>query len=111
MENKYELLISIVNRGQSDAVVNASKQAGARGGTIIYGRGTGIHEKDSILGVSLQPEKELILTLTSSENKNNIMENICKKAKIDQPGVGICFTLPVTDVRGITSKTENSENK
>ena len=45
MENNYDLVISIVNRGHSDPVVEASREAGANGGTIIYGRGTGIRRR------------------------------------------------------------------
>ena len=77
MENNYYLVISIVNRGHSDTVVEASRQAGSTGGTIIYGRGTSKNEKDSFMGISIEPEKEIIMTLTPSENRNNIMEKVC----------------------------------
>ena len=109
MDNSYDLVISIVNRGHSDLVVEASREAGAHGGTIIYGRGTGVHEKDTFMGVSIQPEKEIIMTLTSSDNKNKIMESICEKAELDTVGMGICFSLPVTKVRGISSKSNSQE--
>lgn len=104
MEDNYDLIVSIVNRGHSDLVVEASREAGSTGGTIIYGRGTGIHERDSFMGVSIEPEKEIIMTLTSSENRNKIMEKVCESAGIDNTGMGICFSLPVSKVRGISSK-------
>jgi len=111
-DKKFELIISIVNRGHSDVVVDAARNAGAGGGTIIHGRGTGVHEKDSILGVSIQPEKEVIMTLTDSENKAGIMQAICESADIDKEGVGICFTLPVNQVRGISKYRQTiAENK
>jgi len=109
-ENKFELVISIVNRGYSDVVVGAANEAGARGGTIIYGRGTGIHERESIMGVSIQPEKEIIMTLTASDKKADIMKNICEKAEIDKTGMGICFSLPVSEVRGISQKNKQKIN-
>ena len=89
MDKKFELVISIVDRGHSDAVVEASREAGANGGTIIYGRGTSPFEKDSIMGVSIQPEKEMIMTLTPTDNKTNIMKTICEKAHIEEAGKGI----------------------
>lgn len=110
MENNYDLIISIVNRGHSDLVVEASREAGSTGGTIIYGRGTGVHERDSFMGVSIEPEKEIIMTLTSSENRNNIMEKVCETANIDSAGMGICFSLPVSKVRGISSKKTMEPN-
>lgn len=109
MDNKFELIVSIVNRGHSDAAVEGARKSGARGGTIIYGRGTSIHERDSILGVSIQPEKEVILTLTALEKRNDIMKGICESANIDKEGMGICFSLPVNQVRGI--RAFNKEKK
>ncbi|MFR8275631.1 MAG: hypothetical protein ACLU98_04570 [Desulfovibrio fairfieldensis] len=35
-----KLLVSIVGRNQGDWVVEAAKKAGARGGTVLLGRGT-----------------------------------------------------------------------
>ncbi len=111
MDNNFDLVISIVNRGHSDLVVEASREAGANGGTIIYGRGTGVHERDSFMGVSIQPEKEIIMTLTSSETRNKIMETISEKAELDSEGMGICFSLPVSKVRGISSKSKTDNLK
>lgn len=104
MDKKFELIVSIVNRGHSDAIVEAAREAGANGGTIIYGRGTSPFEKDSIMGVSIQPEKEIIMTLTPTENKNNIMQAVVEGGKLDENGMGICFSLPVNQVRGISAK-------
>lgn len=101
-ENKFELIITIVNRGFSDAVVNSARNAGASGGTIINGRGTGVHEKETILGVSLQPEKELVLTLVKKEQKLKVMEAIVEGGELFQEGKGLCFCLPVINVAGIT---------
>lgn len=104
MDKKFELIVSIINRGHSDAIVEATREAGANGGTIIYGRGTSHFEKDSIMGVSIQPEKEIIMTLTPTDNKSNIMKSIVEKAHIEEDGMGICFSLPVNQVRGISAK-------
>lgn len=102
MENKnFELIISIVDRGYSDLVVDAARNAGASGGTIIHGRGTSVQNDESILGISIQPEKEIIMTLTNSESKKQIMEAICENADLDEDGKGICFTMPVNQVRGL----------
>lgn len=99
---KYELIVTIINRGQSDRVVESARKAGATGGTIIYGRGTSKNEKNSIMGISIEPEKELIFTLVKSEERNKIMNAICEGAELNKAGVGICFTLPVTNIKGVT---------
>ena len=62
MERAFELIVAIVNRGFSDLVMDAARKAGASGGTILHGRGTGVHEAAQFFGVAIQPEKELVLT-------------------------------------------------
>ncbi len=105
----FELIVTIVNRGYSDYVVEAARNAGASGGTIVYGRGTGVHEKDTILGVSIQPEKEMILTLVKATNKKKIMQAIVDGANLNKEGKGICFSLPVEDVAGINHLLKYNE--
>jgi len=100
MDKKFELIVTIVKRGQSDKVVKASREAGATGGTIIYGRGTNLHDDDSIFGMKIQPEKEIIITLVEQNEKEKIMNKICKDAGLDNGKDGIIFTLPVNDIVG-----------
>jgi phosphoheptose isomerase len=57
----FDLIITIVDKGSSEKVVDASKKAVAEGGTIIFGRGTGIHEQAKIFGITIEPEKSAFL--------------------------------------------------
>lgn len=106
---QFELILTITNRGYSDFVVEAARNAGASGGTIVNGRGTGVHEKESILGVSIQPEKEMVLTLVKKEEKCKIMKAIVDGANLNKEGKGICFSLPVEDVAGINHMLNENE--
>lgn len=101
MDRQYELIITIVNRGFADQVMDAAKQAGARGGTVVYARGAGIHESETFFGLPIQPEKELVLTLVQRCQRNEIMAGICKVAGLSQPGKGLSFSLPVSHAVGI----------
>ncbi|EEG76435.1 PII family protein [Dethiobacter alkaliphilus AHT 1] len=97
----YDLIVSIVNKDNAELVVDASKEAGAEGGTILFGRGTGIHEQAKLFGISIEPEKEIVLTLINREQTSDVLQGIIKKAKLDQPGKGIAFVLEVQQVAGI----------
>ena len=98
----YDLIVTIVNKGNSEAVVDASKKAGAEGGTIMFGRGTGIHEQAKLFGITIEPEKELVLTLVEREKTDSVLELVLKEAGLDQPGKGIAFVLEVERVAGIS---------
>ena len=96
----YDLIIAIINRGYADYVVDASRDAGATGATIVYGRGvTGPDE--SIMGIHLQPEKELILILVERENKTKVMQTIIDRTNINEDHKGLCFSIPVSTVSGL----------
>jgi len=101
-DREYDLIITIVNRGNADIVIEAAKKAGAQGGTVFYGRGTGIHEVETFFGISIQPEKEIVLNLVLHALTKNIIYAIIEKAGLSTPGKGIAFALPVADVAGIT---------
>jgi len=61
------LIVTIVHKGWGSTVLEAAVASGARGGTVIPGRGAGINEKEKIFGMSIEPEKEIVLTLVPTE--------------------------------------------
>lgn len=63
----HQLIVTIVKKGWAEKIVNAARKAGARGGTIFHGRGVGVHETKKLLGIPIEPEKEIILTLIHKE--------------------------------------------
>lgn len=100
-KNAYSLICTIINRGYSDDVMDAARDAGARGGTVVYAHGAGMHEEDSFFGISIHPEKELVLILSTEDQKAEIMQAIVKKVGLFSEGAGITFALPVNNVGGI----------
>lgn len=100
-ERKYDLIITVLNRGFADTAVEAAKHAGAQGGTIFYARGTGIHEVEKFFGVTIQPEKEVIFNLVKHELTKEIMQSIVEKAGLNTPGRGLSFAVPVEEALGI----------
>jgi len=99
---KFDLIVSIVNRGHSQLVVEASKKAGAEGGTILGGRGSGVHEKSRLFGVTIEPGKDIILTLVPRDDADAVLDAILDEAELNKPGKGISFILEVKKVAGIT---------
>lgn len=104
----YDLIVTIVNKGFSGEVIEASRQAGAEGGTIMSGRGSGIHETGSLFSINIEPEKEIILTLVDRSVTDKVLDSIMDRTDLSEPGKGIAFVLQVEDVAGIVHKI-NSE--
>jgi nitrogen regulatory protein PII len=104
---KLNLIVTIVNRGFSEDVVYASKKAGAEGGTVISGRGSGIHENTKIMGIPIEPEKDIVLTLIPREKTDGVLHAISDTAGLDKPGNGIAFVIEVEKAAGICHLMNN----
>ncbi|MBP0959276.1 MAG: hypothetical protein J5992_04040 [Oscillospiraceae bacterium] len=109
-EAKYELIVTIVNRGGFEAVKEAAKSAGARGGTLLHGLGLGGEEAAKFLGISIQPEKDVVFIVVGKDDRDEVMKNIMEEAGIMTENKGICFSLPVDTALGLAGKTGNIED-
>lgn len=97
----YELIITIVTKGNFNSVMDSAKEAGATGGTMVHARGLGTKEAVKFLGITIQPEKDLVLIIAPKSKKQAIMESIVKDNGLSTDGKGICFSISVDSVIGI----------
>ncbi len=97
----YQSIIVIVDKGKGEAVVEAATQAGSKGATIINARGSGIHETSKLFAMEIEPEKEIVLMITKSEQTNEIVSSIHEKFQIDKPGNGIIFIQNISQTYGL----------
>lgn len=104
---KFDLIVTIVNAGYAEDVVEAAKKAGAEGGTIISGRGTGIHENAKIFGMSIEPEKEIVLTLIDRDKTKQVLSAVSDAVELNKPCKGIAFVLEVEKTVGICHLMNN----
>ncbi len=100
-EGMYEVIFTVVNRGSAEEVIQAAKSEGAKGGTIINARGSGIHETEMLFAMQIEPEKEIVMILVKNELTQKIVEAICTKLKIRDPGNGIVFVFGVNEAVGL----------
>jgi nitrogen regulatory protein PII len=100
--SKISLIVSIVRKGWGDEVLEASMKAGAEGGTILVGRGVGVHEKQKILGIPIEPEKDIVLSVTYPDKSEAILQEIVRACDLEKPGTGIAFVVPVERVVGVS---------
>lgn len=103
---EIKCIVAIVERGKAEKVVEAAKKAGATGASIFYGRGTGETEAKKFLNIHIESSKEMILILTEVEKYKRIMDAMVDAGKIKEPGTGIIFTVPVTNLIGLHHREE-----
>lgn len=98
---KYDLILVVVNRGNLDIVMDAAREGGARGGTVVHARRVGMDDRENLLGFTLQPEKEVVAILSPRAQKQDIMLAVNKAAGLATECRGILFSLPVEDMMGL----------
>lgn len=106
-DTRYELLLVIANQGYTGSIMDAARAEGAGGGTVIHAKGTGMEGAARFLGVDLVNEKEVVLIVSRTAQKNKIMSAIMKNA--DPKAGAIVFSLPVTDTAGLRLLDETDE--
>lgn len=100
-DTKYELLISISNRGYIDIIMDAARSAGAGGGTVIHALSTKTAPDEKFYGISVGNEKDLIMMVVSRETKPKVMKIIAESAGPHTKAGCVLFSLPVSGVAGI----------
>lgn len=100
-EYKYELIAALVNQGYSDEVMNAAKSAQATGGTVFHSRRIVHEEAVQKLGLSVQEEREIVLILTDTAKKMEIMKAISQSCGMKSEARGLILSIPIDHVIGL----------
>ncbi len=107
---KHEVIFCIVNEGFSEVVMDAAKRAGAGGGTVLRARGTANASAEKFFGISITPQKEIVMILVPSSIRDDVLHNLYSSCGLDSPGHGIAFALPVDAVIGLREQLPPKDN-
>lgn len=108
---QFKLIMALVKPHITDNVVDAMKEAGATGATIIPARGTGIHEAKTFFGLSIEDKTDIIVFLVEEHVVENLLEVIRLAGKFNEPGTGIAFVLPIDHIVGLESQMKKFKDQ
>ncbi|BAZ93353.1 nitrogen regulatory protein P-II [Thiohalobacter sp. COW1] len=102
----FKLLIALIEDDRTDAVMDAAREAGATGATIISNaRGEGLKEARTFFGLSLETQRDVLLFLVEEHLSRPILEKIAEVGEFEsKPGQGIAFQVDVEDAVGVTQQ-------
>lgn len=96
---RIELLITIVDRGLGNDVVEILRDSGVTFNMISPGYcATGSDIMDCLGLTDL--ERDLILSVVTEDKVKSVLNKIMYKFDLDVPGNGLAFTIPITGVSG-----------
>lgn len=106
-ECNFSMVMAIVDQGYSEEVMNAARPAGARGGTVFHSRRVVNEETMKFWGISIQPEKEIVLIVTVNTYKKAIMQAISEACGFRTEAHGLVMSLPVDDAIGLKTPSDD----
>ncbi len=98
---KYEAIFCIVNSGSSETVMDVAREVGVTGGTVIHARGTASREAEKMFGITVQPEKEIVMIVADSAIRDELLHALYRNVGSKTTHQGIAFALPIEDVVGV----------
>ncbi|MDP6603162.1 MAG: P-II family nitrogen regulator [Rhodospirillales bacterium] len=101
-----KLIVALVSDEKTDAVIDAARDAGATGATVITsGRGEGLKPDKTFFGLDLTGQRDVLLFLVAQQRAREILETIAKAGQFDEePGSGIAFQLAIEDAEGLKTQ-------
>jgi nitrogen regulatory protein PII len=99
----FKLIIALVERTDTETVLEAARAAGATGSTVIsQARGEGGEKQKTFFGLNLDAPRDALLLLVEEHLSRTILETIAETGRFDdKPGSGIAFQVDVEDAVGI----------
>ncbi|HKK06474.1 MAG: P-II family nitrogen regulator [Gammaproteobacteria bacterium] len=104
----FKLIIAFVEDEKTDAVMQAAREEGATGATVInHARGEGLKASKTFFGLSLETQRDMLLFLVEEHLSRKILEKIAAVGEFDStPGTGIAFQIDVEDAVGVAQQVQ-----
>lgn len=104
----FKLILVFVDDSKTDKVLEAAREVGATGVTIINNaRGEGLIKKKTFLGLNLETQRDVVLFLVEEHLSRKIIEEIARAGRFDEePGSGIAIKIDVEDAIGVLHQAE-----
>ncbi|MEW7977928.1 MAG: P-II family nitrogen regulator [Candidatus Sedimenticola endophacoides] len=104
----FKLIIALVEDSKTNAVVDAAREAGATGSTVInQARGEGVSKSKTFFGLNLEIQRDMLLLLVEEHMSRAILETIAEVGEFDaKPGTGIAFQIDVEDAVGVSHQIQ-----
>ncbi|MEA5446722.1 P-II family nitrogen regulator [Gammaproteobacteria bacterium AB-CW1] len=103
-----KLIIALVNDDVTEKVLNAARDAGATGSTVINNaRGEGRHRHRTFFGLELVAQCDVLLFAVEAKLAGKVLNAINESGGFEtRSGSGMAFQLSVEDARGLDGQLE-----
>jgi nitrogen regulatory protein PII len=99
----FKLIVAFVEDSVTDKVMEAARESGATGATVISNaRGEGLKKSTTFFGLSLETQRDVVFFLVEEHLSRKILEKVCDVGRFEErPGTGIAIQIDVEDAVGV----------
>lgn len=101
MQERFELIATVVDGGMTDIVMDSAKAAGARGGTVMKCRDMSPDTARKVFGVTIRQDREMLMLVVPQRDKEKIMKAVCSTVLSETGEHATAFSLAIDDVVGL----------
>ncbi|PWG63878.1 transcriptional regulator [Sediminicurvatus halobius] len=98
---KFAALVAVLAEDMEDAAIDAARNAGAGGVTILGGRGIGIEEKKTFFGLTYEGSQSVLLFVLEKKLSVRVLKALTRDLDLQNGSKGVVFTLPLEHLAGI----------
>jgi len=108
----FKLIIAFVNSDKTDSILEAARDKGATGSTVIsQARGEGLEHAKTFLGLSVESPRDVLLLLVEQHLCRVIIEAVAESGEFESNSKeGIAFQIDVEDAVGVMHQIEALEH-
>jgi len=105
---RFKLILAFVEDAKTNLVLDAAREAGATGATVINNaRGEGLNKKQTFFGLTLEVQKDVVLLVVEEHLARHILETISEVGEFDSTsGQGIAIQIDIEDAVGVAHQVE-----
>jgi nitrogen regulatory protein P-II 1 len=89
------MLTCVVTHGRGDEVIKVAREAGVSGALLYHARGSGIRERLGLLGIAVEAEKDVVLMLAATNQRDLVMHNLYTQLELHRPASGVIYSMPL----------------
>lgn len=110
---RFKMIIVFIEDSCTDKVMDAARDAGATGATIINNaRGEGLKQSTTFFGLTLESARDVLIFLVEEHLSRHILEEIARVGEFEEkPGTGIAFQVDVEDAVGVNHQISQLSKK
>ena len=104
----YEMLVTIVNRGKGEKVLDFLKLKGIEHHIVTFGAGTAPTNLASLLSL-YNKEKEVLFAIIKLKDSTKILDDLEKNILLSEKYAGIAFTIPLKSMTNLSIELIDGE--